>query len=307
MGDPGRGERIAEAVLDDDAARAEIVSPITSSVMSSTGLPADQQPFVAAQVDRLLQDPAGAQAFIDPFAGEWARMLGAADPRPSLFDVTPFIDDIVAAAPGLDPAAIPTDQLVTPSVPLPTNELSWLGKVRDVVTASIMPLAVAAVVGFAFAFAFGDRRRALRRAGIWGVCAGAGWVIVPLVVVWAARRWATGADAVVAIAVEEAVSGLQPTAIVLLVSGVAAIAGSFAMAMAPARAEPDARTATTRSSVTATTTAATRSPHPRRAAPPPAPVRRQPVDRTALLPEHAVAQSPPTTTSTPTALWKYYS
>lgn len=293
-------------MLDDDAARAEIVSPITSSVMSSTGLPADQQPFVTAEVDRLLQDPAGAQAFIDPFAGEWARMLGAADARPSLFDVTPFIDDIVAAAPGLDPASIPTDQVVTPSVPLPTNELSWLGKVRDAVAASVMPLAVAAVVGFAFAFAFGDRRRALRRAGIWGVCAGAGWVIVPLVVVWAARRWATGADAVVAIAVEEAVSGLQPTAVVLLVAGVAAVAGSFAMAMAPARVErePEPRPRPQRDRHD---DRRHEQPAPAASAPtPPAPARLAPVDRTALLPEHAVPLSADDDVD-PDSLWKYYS
>ena len=191
-------------------------------------------------------------------------------------------------------------------MPLPTNELSWLGKVRDAVAASVMPLAVAAVVGFAFAFAFGDRRRALRRAGIWGVCAGAGWVIVPLVVVWAARRWATGADSVVAIAVEEAVSGLQPAAIVLLISGVAAIAGSFAMAIAPARAEP-APELRPREQRDRHDDSRHAQPVPAPAPARPAPARRQPVDRTALLPEHAVAQSAPDDDIDPDSLWKYYS
>ena len=262
--------------------------------MGSTGLPPEQQPVVAAQVDRLLQDPAGARAFIDPFAGEWARMLGRDDTRPSQFDVTPFIDDIVAANPGLDPAALASDQFDTPSVPLPSNELTGLGRIRGVIDASVMPLAVAAVVGFAFAFAFGDRRRALHRAGIWGICAGAGWVLVPIVVVWAARRWATGADAVVAIAVEEAVSGLRPTALVLLICGLAALAGSVAMVLAPARPErePEPRPAPR----------AAREVVRRHEAQP----RPRPVDRTALLPEHAVTQSTDDDVD-PDALWKYYS
>ena len=71
--------------------------------------------------------------------------------RMEVVNTSAVIDEIWLDAPGLDPASIPTEQVVTPSVPLPTNELSWLGKVRDAVNASIMPLAVAAVVGFAFA------------------------------------------------------------------------------------------------------------------------------------------------------------
>ena len=73
IGDPHRGERIAAAVLADDAARGQVVAPITNSVMTSTGLPAEQRPMVALEVDRLLRDPSGEAAFIAPFAGSWSR------------------------------------------------------------------------------------------------------------------------------------------------------------------------------------------------------------------------------------------
>jgi hypothetical protein len=271
VGDPGRGDDIAEAVLDDDEARAEIVEPITSSVLGSTGLPADQRPLVAAEVDRVLQDPSGARAFVDPFAGEWARMLGENDPRPSSFDLAPVVDDLAAAS-GFDASALPAEQLVVPAVPLPDAEVTGLGTVRRTVAASPMPLAVAAVVGFAFAFAFGDRRWVLRRVGIWAVLAGASWVILPALVVWAARRWATGADAVIAVSVEEAVSGLRPTAMVLLLCGVAAIATSFAFAAGPSHAEPEPQ-------VTRRT-----QPRAERRPPQPAPQRRKPAEHTATMP-----------------------
>jgi hypothetical protein len=291
-------------VLDDDEARAEIVTPITRSVISSTGLPAEQQPFVAAQVDRLLRDPSGARTFIDPFAGEWARMLGDDDPRPSEFDLAPLVDNLVASTPGLDAEMLPTDRFVVPAVPLPRADLPWMGGLRGAIAATTIPLALAAAIGFAIAFAIGDRRRVLRRIGIWAAIAGAGWVIVPLVVVWAARRWAPGADAVVAVALEEGVSGLRPTAIVLLVSGIAAFAGSFALALAPSTVEPE-------------------SPRPPKRAPrtviQPAPrtdIQRaprtviQPAPRTDIQPaprRQPVDVQPAAEELDPDALWKFYS
>jgi hypothetical protein len=57
VGDPGRGERIAAAVLADDAARAEVVAPVGASVMRTFGLPPELRPIVDAEVDRALRDP----------------------------------------------------------------------------------------------------------------------------------------------------------------------------------------------------------------------------------------------------------
>lgn len=227
VGDPGRGERIAAAVLEDQDARAEVVAPITASVMRTYGLPVEQQPLVAGQVDRILTDPAGARSFVDPFAGSWARLLGEDDPRPAEFDLAPLLAQFGATA-GVDGAAVP-DRLPVPGVPLPRTRLDWMDGVRTAVSAAVLPLVVAAAVLFAIAFAVGDRARVLRRLGIWAMLAGMSWVVVPPLLVWLARRWAPGADAVAAAALDEAVSGLLPVAIALVGGGTVALVGSFAV------------------------------------------------------------------------------
>jgi hypothetical protein len=243
VGDPSRGDRIAREVLADDEARAEVVAPITTAVLESTGLPPEQRPFVASQVDRLLQEPDGARAFVDLFAGSWSRMLGDDDGRGTRIDLTPFIDDVTAAVPGIDPAALPAQTAAPASVPRPRTELPWMGGLRTAVEATTIPLAIAAAVGAATALAIGDRRWVLRRVGIWGVMAGGAWIVGPLIAVWAARRWATGADAVVSVAVEQAVSGMRVAAIVLMVAGLGALMASLAPALgAPAAVrEPQPR------------------------------------------------------------------
>lgn len=237
VGDPGRGERIAAAVLDDDDARAEVAAPITSAVMSRFGVPPEQRPVVAAQVDRVLSDPAGAQSFIDPFAGSWARMLGEDDTRPTEFDLAPLLAQFTATAPpgaadGLPPVP---DRLPVAGVPLPRARLGWMADVRSAVAVAVLPLALLAAALFAVAFAIGDRRRVLRRLGIWAILAGAAWIVLPPALVWLTRRWAPGADAVASAALDEAVAGLLPVAIVLAVIGAAALVGSFAVP------SPDAR------------------------------------------------------------------
>ena len=238
VGDPGRGERIAAAVLADDDARAEVAAPITSAVMSRFGVPPEQRPVVAAQVDRVLSEPAGAQSFIDPFAGSWARMLGEDDPRPTEFDLAPLLAQFAATAPpgvaeGLPPVP---DRLPVAGVPLPRAQLGWMADVRSVISAAVVPLALLAVALFAVAFAIGDRRRVLRRIGVWAILAGASWIVIPPALVWLTRRWAPGADAVASAALDEAVSGLLPVAVVLAAVGALALVGSFVVPTVDARA-----------------------------------------------------------------------
>lgn len=234
IGDPGRGERIATAVLADDDARAEVAAPITSAVLRTTALPVEQRPLVADQVERVLRDPDGAQTFIDPFAGSWARMLGEDDPRPAELDLAPVLVQLGATLP--DGVGTGADQLPVSGVPLPRVELDWMSGVRSAISTSVVPLTLVAIGAAVGAFLTGDRRRVLRRAGIWAVAAGSAWVVIPPVVVWAARRWAPGADAVAAVAVDEATSGLLPATLALVAAGVAAMGLSFAVS--PARVRP---------------------------------------------------------------------
>lgn len=229
IGDPGRGERIADAVLADDDARGEVAAPITDAVMRTAVLPPAQRPLVAEQVDRLLQDPNGARSFVDPFAGSWARLLGEDDPRPAEFDLAPLLDQLVAGD-GSVPASQVADRLPVADVPLPRTQLDSMGSVREAISVSLLPLALVAAGAFIGAFVAGERRRVLRRLGIWAVTAGLVWVVLPPTLVWAARRWTPGADAVLAVALDEAVSGLLPVALGLVIAGVVVIGGSFVVA-----------------------------------------------------------------------------
>lgn len=267
VGDPGRGERIAAAVLADGDARAEVAAPITSAVMRTTGLPAEQRPSVAANVDRLLQDPVGARTFVDPFAGSWARMLGEDDPRPSEVDLVPLLEQSAATLPpGAVDAVGLVERLPVTGVPLPRVRLDWMGGVRDAIAVSLLPLALVAVGAFAAAFAIGDRRRVLRRFGVWAVVAGLTWVAIPPLVVWAAGRWASGADAVIAVSLDEATAGLLPAAVALAVAGTLAFATSFAAssarAPAGARASRSASTSERRSRTSSGTESDRRTPVP---------------------------------------------
>lgn len=228
-------------MLADPDARAEVVAPISSAIVTSNGLPPDTQPFVTAQVDRVLRDPAGARAFIDPFAGSWARMLGEDDPRPTEFDLAPLVDVLVATTPGLDAAGLPTDRFVVPAVPLPRSDVPGVGAARRTIAATTIPLAILALAGLLVGLVSAERRWVLRRFGLWAVLAGAAWVAFPPMITWAARRWATGADAVIAVAVEEGVAGLRPTAVTLVLIGLATYAGSFLIPTPIERPQPAPR------------------------------------------------------------------
>ncbi len=237
IGDPDRGERIASAVLADPDARAEITAPITDAVMELSGVPTGMQPTVEAVVDQILRDPAGAQAFVEPFAASWARLLGEDDPRPTEFDLTRMLGELeTAISPlGVDLVSDTAEELIVPSVPLPRAQLDWMGSVRRGIRAAILPFALAAVGFAAAAFATGDRRRVLRRVGFWATGAGLLWILIPPLINAAMRAWAPGADSVVAVTVDEATSGLRVPALVLVLSGLATVAGSFVVP--PARRE----------------------------------------------------------------------
>jgi hypothetical protein len=120
---------------------------------------------------------------------------------------------------------------------MPRAQFDWMAGVRSGVETAVMPLALAAAALFATAFAMGQRTRVLRRLGVWALIVGGSWVAVPPLAVWITGRWAPGADAVVAAALDEATSGLLGVAIALVAGGALALAMSFVV-VAPQR-EPE--------------------------------------------------------------------
>jgi hypothetical protein len=172
-------------------------------------------------------------------------------------------------------------------VPLPRVELGWMSGVRSAVSAAVLPLALMATVLFAIGFALGDRAWALRRLGIWAILAGAFWLVIPPLLVWMARRWAPGADAVVAVALDESTSGLLPVAIVLVAGGAGALGASFAVT--PAHDRTPSGPGRRRMPAIATT--------PPPARPRSAPIAKRPTGTTAEMPAVPAADPSPTPTA----------
>lgn len=232
IGDPGRGEQIATAVLADDDARAEIIAPITRTVVASTGIPPEQAAIVDVAVDQVLSDPAGARAYIDPFAGSWARLSGEDDPRPEAFDLTPIVDELDAqlAEAGVDAdveSVLAANRIEVPDVPLLRTQLGWMDGARRGIAVAVLPLALVAVGLAAAALVVGDRRRTLRRLGTWCVLAGGTMVVIPPVLEWTARSWVSDFDAVAAATIDAATTDLRLPALVLLIAGGGLTAASF--------------------------------------------------------------------------------
>ncbi len=232
IGDPGRGEQIATAVLADDDARAEIIAPITRTVVASTGIPPEQAAIVDVAVDRVLGDPAGARAYIDPFAGSWARLSGEDDPRPAEFDLAPIVGELDAqlAEAGVDAdveSVLAANRIEVPDVPLLLTQPGWMGDARRGITVAVLPLALVAGGLAAAALVVGDRRRTLRRLGTWCVLAGGTMVVIPPVLEWTARSWVSDFDAVAAATIDAATTDLRLPALVLLIAGGGLIAASF--------------------------------------------------------------------------------
>lgn len=227
IGDPGRGEEIADAVLDDPDARAEIAAPVASALVQATGLPETQEPTVAAVVDEVLRDPQGARSFVEPFAGSWARLLGEDDLRPAVFNVAPIAADVEQrlAAIGV-PLPVSTSALPVPEVPLPGTQLSFMADARDIINGLVVPLAIIATGLAAIAFIIGNKRKVVRKVGFWGIGAGAFWIVIPFLLIWFAQAFVSGADAIVAASVNAATSGMRIAAAVMMIAGGVFVAGS---------------------------------------------------------------------------------
>jgi hypothetical protein len=90
----------------------------------------------------------------------------------------------------------------------------------------VAPLALIAVGLAVASYLVGDRRRVLRRGGLWAIISGAVWIVLPPLLVWAARTWATGADAVIATSLDEATADLRVAALAMTLAGAGLVAGS---------------------------------------------------------------------------------
>jgi hypothetical protein len=222
VGDPGRAVRVADAVLADPRARAELSRDLVGLVgpsLSAVGVPADD-PRVAAVVEAMLADRRLADALLDAVAAAHATALGDTPAAPATIDtavLTAVLRDQLAT---IDPAlAAAVPQVSSGGLTLPTVEIPGLGTARSVIADAVGPLAAVAAAGVAGAFALGGRSRVLRRSGRWAVGAGLAWVVVPRLVTWIAEQWASGHAGTVRAVAEAASADVRDAAVGLVVTG----------------------------------------------------------------------------------------
>jgi hypothetical protein len=194
IGDPNRLERVATAVVDDPAARTEIAASFTGQLVDTLGIDGELRPVVESAVVGALSDPRVTDDVIAAIGASHANALGVDDDRPTTIDTAGFMVAVRDQLVQISPEA--ADRIPVDGV----GELSLL---------------------------LGERRSTLRRYGVWALCSGLGWLLVPIIVNAAARTWADGVDAIVAAALTESRSTVLPVAMAIAGSGVAALVVSL--------------------------------------------------------------------------------
>lgn len=242
IGDPARSENIATAVLADPASNDQIASNFALQIVRASGIDRSNIDLVESAVSAALEDPRVTTDVISAFGAAHANALGVEDERSTTIDtnamVTAVRERLAVVSPEIA-AQLPDG--VLPEITLPTYHPPGVGTARTAAESATSLLAIVAGVLLVIAFAFGDRRGVLRRAGIWAVCSGVAWVLVPIAIVAGARAWASDVDAIVEAAMRESIGGVTPIAIGMVLGGIVAIVLSLIPNLWPERSEVDRR------------------------------------------------------------------
>ena len=197
--DPGRSERLADQLLDNEALRAALVGRLVAAMEAS--LPAEvpiprQQLEQAAdvalddpRVDAMVRDGIvrthrnALEGNTEPVVLD-ASALGAAT-RDALVGVRPELATVLPEEPPL-------------TVELPTAGLSWLGRLRNLAQRVSTVLGLAALAGVTLSLLVAKNRPAiLRRVSIWAFGASAFWLVVGYGVPFLAKTVAPSSTAII--------------------------------------------------------------------------------------------------------------
>jgi hypothetical protein len=235
IGDPHRLERVASAVVDDPAALAEIAASFTGQLVESFGIDPELEPVVESAVVGALSDPRVTDDVIAAIGASHANALGVDDDRPTTIDTAGFMVAVRDQLVQISPEAadlVPVDGVG--ELTLPRFQPPGVGTLRRIAEPVVNTLALVALGLLGLSLVLGDRRATLRRYGVWALCSGLGWLLVPLVVNAAARTWADGVDAIVAAALAESRRTVLPVALGIAASGAVALIVSLLPALGAA-------------------------------------------------------------------------
>jgi hypothetical protein len=219
--DPGRSERLADHLLDNEEVRATITErladavearipdevPVGRETIDAAAAAALDDPRVEDLIrDGIVQAHQNALNGIDEPVTLDASALGAAG-RDAVVAQRPELDAVLPAAPELE-------------VELPNTGLAWLGSVKDAVDRFTRIGAVISLLGISIAFLLArNRPAALRRVAYWAFAASAFWIVAAYAIPAVLERLAPSSVAIAMAAIDVFFGAMITPAIVLACLG----------------------------------------------------------------------------------------
>jgi hypothetical protein len=227
--DPGRSERLADHLLDNDEVRRVIVDRMADAMEDQipAGVPVTRQSLeVAAALT--LDDPRVETLVRDGIVQAHQNALNGVD-EPVELDATVVgqagREAVVAQVPQLDLVLPQAPQL---EVEVPNAGLSWLGTFKSYVDRYTLLGALAALVGVSAAFVLArNRPAALRRVSFWAFASSAFWIGVGYALPALAGTLVPSSAAIASAAVDVFFGAMIRPALVLAGLGLGLLLASF--------------------------------------------------------------------------------
>lgn len=236
--DPGRSERLADQLFENDQLRAALVNRVAAGLGGAlpNGAPAVPDQLLEQAADTALDDPSVQAVVRDGIVRTHRNALEGND-EPVTVDASAIGASGRAALVEIRPELAP----VLPEVPelavtLPTSGLARLGAVKNFVDRFTVFAAAAAAIGALVSLVVtNDRPSILRRLAFWAFGTAAFWLIVGFGVPWVANRVAPTSAAIVAAVIDVFFGAMIPPAVVLAIVGAIVLGISFFWSAASVR------------------------------------------------------------------------
>ena len=304
--DPGRSERLAVQVFDNEELRSVLVTRLAESL--GAAIPGDivvPSQTLEAAASLALDDPQ-VQGFVQQAIVDTHKQALEGNAQPVILDSNILSNALRTALVGANPeleAAIP--ELPSATVELPTSGLNFLGTLKSFVDQVTILAALAALAGGVTALVItNDRPSVLRRVAFWAFGASLFWLMVGFGVPYLAALVGPASSALITAAIDVFFGAMIRPAIMMGAVGVGLVIASLAWTAVaerqPARVAQPARTPRGQGAVNTANRIGTAAP----TAPVEGygrPLPRQPVDQTVVQSVPLFAEQAPSAHPGPTA------
>ena len=227
--DPGRSERLADHLLDNEDVRATVVDRLADAVEAR--IPSNvvvPRRTIELAAEESLDDPRVEAVIRDGIVRTHQNALNGVD-EPVALDASALgqvgREKVVAARPELDSVLPQAPEL---EVELPASGLSWLGSVKDTVDRFTLIASAVALIGMTSAFVLArNRPAALRRVAFWAFGASAFWIAVAYAIPAVLGRVAPSSVSIASAIIDVFFGAMVRPAVVLALAGLALLLTSF--------------------------------------------------------------------------------